>query len=63
MSEVTPIKEEARRLVDELPVSATWTDFARLVIERQRVKDGIADLDAGITWSSDEIREKLSIPK
>ncbi len=63
MSEATPFKEEARRLVDELPDNATWTDFARLVIERQRVKDGIADLDAGITWSSDEIREKLSIPK
>ena len=63
MSEATPFKEEARRLVDELPDNATGTDFARLVIERQRVKDGIADLDAGITWSSDEIREKLSIPK
>ena len=34
----------ARRLVDELPEYATWTDFARLVIERQRVEEGIADL-------------------
>ncbi len=57
------IKEEARRLVDELPEDATWTDFARLVIERQRVEEGIADLDAGIAWTSDQIREKLRIPK
>jgi hypothetical protein len=63
MSESTPIKEEARRLVEELPEDATWSDFARLVIERQRVEEGIADLDAGITWSSDEIRSKLGIPK
>ena len=63
MPETTPIKEEARRLVDELPDDATWPDFARLVIERQRVEEGIADLDAGITWSSDEIRDKLRIPK
>jgi len=63
MSETTPIKEEARRLVDELPENATWSDFARLVIERQRIEEGIADLDAGISWSSDEIREKLGIPK
>ena len=63
MSETTPIKEEARRLVDELPENATWSDFARLVIERQRVEEGIADLNAGITWTSDEIREKLGIPK
>lgn len=63
MSETTQIKDEARRLVDELPQNATWTDFARLVIERQRIEEGIADLDAGITWTSSEIREKLNLPK
>ena len=63
MSEPVPIKEEARRLVDELPEDATWSDFARLVIERQRVEEGIADLDAGVIWTSDQIRDKLSIPK
>ena len=63
MRETTPIKEDARRLIDELPDDATWTDFARLVLERQRVEEGIADLDAGIAWSSDEIRDKLRIPK
>lgn len=40
-----------------------WSDFARLVIARQRVEEGIADLDAGITWNGDEIRDKLGIPK
>jgi hypothetical protein len=63
MPEITRIKKEARRLVAELPEDATWTDFARLVIERQRVEEGLADLDAGITWTSDQIREKLHIPK
>jgi hypothetical protein len=63
MSNTTPIKEEARRLVEELPENATWSDFARLVVERQRVEEGIADLNAGITWTSDEIRNKLGIPK
>jgi hypothetical protein len=27
MSETTPIKEAARRLVDELSENATWSDF------------------------------------
>ena len=63
MPETTDIKEEARRLVDELPENATWVDFARLVLERQRVEEGIGDLDGGIAWTSDEIREKLGIPK
>ncbi len=52
MPDTTPIKEEARRLIDELPEDATWSDFARLVVERLRVEEGIADLDAGITRSS-----------
>ena len=63
MAETMPIKEEAQRLVDTLPDDATWGDLARLVLERQRVEEGLADLDAGITWTSDEIRDKLGIPK
>ncbi|PYU87319.1 MAG: hypothetical protein DMG08_28295 [Acidobacteria bacterium] len=63
MPDTIHIKEEARRLVDELPENATWVDFARLVLERQRVEEGIGDLDGGIAWTSDEIREKLGIPK
>ena len=63
MPETTPIKEEAQRLLDSLPDDATWGDFARLVLERQRVEEGIADLDAGIAWTSDQIREKLGLQK
>ena len=63
MPDTTSIKEQARRLVEELPEDATWSDLARLVIERQRVEKGIADLDAGMTWTSDEIRNKLGILK
>ncbi len=49
MSETAHIKEAARRLVAALPENATWTDFARLVIERHRIEEGIADRDAGNT--------------
>jgi len=63
MENTMPVKEEARRLVEELPENASWADFARLVLERQRVEEGIADLDAGVGWTSDEIRERLGIPR
>jgi predicted transcriptional regulator len=63
MPENTQIKDEARQLVEELPENATWSDFVRLVIERQRIEEGIADLDAGITWTTEEIRDKLHLPK
>jgi hypothetical protein len=63
MPEATHIKEEAQRLIESLPDDATWGDLARLVLERQRVEEGLADLDAGISWTSDQIRDKLGIPK
>ena len=63
MENVTHVKEEARRLVEELPENVSWADFARLVIERQRVEEGLNDLEAGVIWTSDDIREKLGIPK
>ena len=63
MGNATHVKEEARKLVEELPENVSWADFARLVIERQRVEEGLNDLDAGAIWTSDDIREKLGIPK
>lgn len=63
MQDAHHVKEEARRLIEELPEGATWSDLARLVIERQRVEEGLVDIDAGIKWTSDEIRDHLGIPK
>jgi hypothetical protein len=63
MSEVMQVKEEARKLVEELPENITWSDFAQLVMERQRVEEGISDLESGVKWTSDEIRDKLGIGK
>jgi len=63
MQQTNPIKEEARKLVESLPDDATWADFARLVYERQMLEEGMADLEAGRVWTSDEIRDKLGIPK
>ena len=40
-----------------------WTDLPRLVIERQWIEEGIADLDVGITWSSNEIRDKFKLSR
>ena len=34
MENATHVKEEARKLVEDLPENASWADFARLVLER-----------------------------
>jgi predicted transcriptional regulator len=61
MQESTQIKEEAHKLIESLPDDTTWEDLTRLMLERQMIEEGIADLDAGRVWTSDEIREKLGM--
>jgi len=63
MQQVVDVKDEARRLIDALPDSATWEDVSRTVFERLLIEEGIADLDNGRVWTSDQIREKLGMPK
>jgi len=57
------IKDEARELIGSLPDSATWQDVVRTVFERLMIEEGIADLESGHVWTSDEIRQKLAIPR
>ena len=54
------IRDEAHKLIDQLPDDTSWNDFARLFLERLRIEEGLADLDAGLVWTSVEIREKLA---
>jgi len=61
MQETTHIKEEALRLILSLPDDATWEDLTRLMLEQQLIEEGIADLESGRVWTSDEIREKLGM--
>ncbi|HZM88510.1 MAG TPA: hypothetical protein VFF31_18445 [Blastocatellia bacterium] len=61
MQETTHIKEEALKLIESLPDDATWEDLTRLMLERQLIEEGLADIEAGRVWSSDEIREKLGM--
>ena len=61
MQDILTVKNEARKLIDDLPDDATWEDISRIVFERLMIEEGIADLDATRAWTSDQIREKLGI--
>ncbi|EDZ95025.1 MAG: hypothetical protein P5702_21050 [Limnospira sp. PMC 1291.21] len=41
--ENTNIKQEAKRLIDELPDNSTWDDLMYSIYVRQMVEAGIAD--------------------
>ncbi|HLP48221.1 MAG TPA: hypothetical protein VK186_14740 [Candidatus Deferrimicrobium sp.] len=56
------IKEEARRLVDQLPNYSTWDDLMYEIYVRQAVEEGIKDSKAGRTTDVKDVRKKFGLP-
>ena len=61
--ETISIKEEARRLVDQLPENSTWDDLMHEIYVRQSIERGLADSEARRTTSVEEVREKFGLGK
>ncbi len=54
----TVIKEEAHRLIDQLPANATWDDLMHEIYVREAIEKGLEDSRAGRTKDVTEIRKK-----
>jgi hypothetical protein len=61
--EATSVKQEARRLVDQLPEDCTWDDLMHEIYVRQAIESGLADSRAGRTLSVDAVRAEFGLPK
>lgn len=59
--EATEVKDEARRLVEELPEDASWDDLMYKIYVRQAVESGLSDSEAGRTIDVKEIRAKFGL--
>ena len=57
------IKEEAHRLLDDLPKSATWDDLMYKIYVRQAIEAGLEDSKEGRTIDIKEVRAKFGLPK
>lgn len=55
------VKEQAHRLVDNLPDTATWEDVMYRIYVRQAVEAGIKDSDAGRTLDVQEVRRRFGL--
>jgi predicted transcriptional regulator len=55
------VKQEARRLVDNLPENATWDDLMYEIYVRQAIDAGLADSEAGRTLDVKEVRAKFGL--
>lgn len=56
------VREEARRLAEQLPDDATWEDVLYQVYVRQSVEAGLEDVRAGRLIPTDEVRRRLGLP-
>ena len=57
------VKTEAQRLVDQLPVDATWDDLMYEIYVRQAVEAGLDDSDAGRTTDVKDVRAHFGLPE
>lgn len=55
------VKDEARRLVDQLPDDAGWDDLLYQIYVRQSVEAGLADVAAGRLVSTEEVERRLGL--
>lgn len=57
------LKEEAKRLLDQLPENFTWDDLMHKIYVRQSIEKGLADSKAGRTTSVEEVRKRFGLNK
>jgi hypothetical protein len=57
------LKEEARRLIDELPQGSTWDDLMHRIYIRQAIEAGLEDSEAGRTTDVENVRARFKLPK
>jgi len=57
------VKEEARRLVENLPEDATWDHLMYQIYVRQAVEAGLEDSEAGRTIDVREVRTRFGLSK
>jgi hypothetical protein len=55
------IKQEAYRMLDQLPDMATWDDLMHQIYVRQTIEAGIKDSDNGRTMDVKEVRKKFGL--
>jgi predicted transcriptional regulator len=55
------IKQEAHRLLDQLPEKATWDDLMYRIYVHQTIEAGLKDSDAGRTVDVKEVRKRFGL--
>jgi hypothetical protein len=60
-AKVDTVKTKARELIEQMPDNATWDDVAYEIAVRRSIERGLADLEAGQTYTSEALLESLGL--
>jgi predicted transcriptional regulator len=61
MSIAPSIKEEAQRLIEDLPADASWEDLMYRIYVRQAVEAGLRDAAEGRMLSDEVVRRQFGL--
>ena len=57
------VKDEAHRIIDQMPEGSTWDDLIYEIYVRQAIERGLADSQEGRTSDVSEVRAKYGLPE
>lgn len=52
-------KDEAKKIIEELPDNATWDDLMYQFYVKKRVETGIKEIENGETISHEEVKKRI----
>jgi predicted transcriptional regulator len=52
-------KDAARQIIDHLPEQATWDDIMYELYVKQKIEEGLADIEAGHTTPHEQVKAEL----
>ena len=61
MATASSIRDEARRIVEQLPEDASWEDLIYRLYVRQAIEAGLKDAQEGRTVPVAEVRRQLGL--
>lgn len=53
------LKQTIHEIADQLPEQATWDDVLYTCYVRQKLDEGLRDLDEGRTYTQEEVEQRL----
>lgn len=52
-------KDAARQIIDQLPEQATWDDIMYELYVKQKIEEGLADIEKGRTVPHEQVKAEL----